>query len=741
MSQQPSLAQSSTLGMLTPADIWRIIRKRLFLIIACFIVLGLGGTGAIVAWWEWWPSYTAEAQVVVEPGQGQIPGMPQFTVQEMPSNLYVPYVKAQEQAIKNERVLQGALKKLEGEQNTYLGPNATHELYLDLQASYIPDSQNIVVSLRGRNREQTQAIVREVLNQYIEQLDTDRREGDRKRQQDLRAEHDDLQKQLQELGRKLAAQREEGNVIITDDRSSVQLAGLTELIKQLANTQGQLAEASAAWTQFQEVQKKAEQDKDPTGVLQAFPEVMEELRKDLSIKGVSEQLGHIAQSTQSLKQRLGPKHEAVVQAEALLRTAQIELQAKQAEVLGLLYQQEAAVLKSKYEQARRAQAELLDRVAEARQAAVSAAKLSAEYRAREAQYNQTQKQLNTVTEGLENMRIHTALTRPNIHITRPVIPIEPSEPRRLLYICAVLIFSILVGLGLSFMIELMDTRLRTPLEVVRQVGVPLLGSIPDLSEDERLALDTNLAMVTQTVPQSLMAEAFRQMRTNLLFASDKPIRTILVTSPNPRDGKSTVAANLAITMARGGTRVLLIEANFRRPYLARAFDIPDGVGLSNVLVGLSEVSDAIQATRIENLDMLVCGALPPSPAELLGSTTMRHLIRQVSEKYDTVIIDGAPMLVVADNYLLAEAVDGVVMVYRAGENTRGLAHRAARQVLSLRARLLGAVLNCVRATKGGYFREAYQAYYDYSGSARLTDLAPARKVARPAGADSKQPQP
>ena len=741
MSQQPSLAQSSTLGMLTPADIWRIIRKRLFLIIACFIVLGLGGSGALVAWWHWWPLYTAEAQVVVEPGQGQIPGMIQFSAPEMPSNLYVPYVKAQEQAIKNERVLQGALKKLEGEQNTYLGPNATHELYLDLQTNYITDSQNIVVSLRGRHREQIQAIVREVLNQYIDQLKTDRLETDRERQQELRLEHDDLQKQLQDLGRKLASYREESSVIITDDRGGEHLARLTALIRQLTDAQGQLAEASAAWKQFQEIQKKAEEDKDPTGVLQAFPEVMEALRKDQSIINMSDQLGRIAQNTQSLKQRLGPKHEAVVQAEALLQTAQKELQDKQSAVLGELYRQQAAVLKSKYERARGAEAELLNRVAEARQAAVSAAKLSAEYRAREDQYKQVQSNLNIVTDGLERMRISAALARPNIHITRPVIPIEPSQPVLGLYIPAVLIFSILVGLGLSFMIELMDTRLRTPLEVVRQVGVPLLGSIPDLSEDERLALDTNLALVTQTVPQSLMAEAFRQMRTNLLFASDKPIRTILVTSPNPRDGKSTVAANLAITMARGGTRVLLIEANFRRPYLARAFDIPDGVGLSNVLVGLSEVSDAIQATRIENLDVLVCGALPPSPAELLGSTTMRHLIRQVSEKYDTVIIDGAPMLVVADNYLLAEAVDGVVMVYRAGENTRGLAHRAARQVLSLRARLLGAVLNCVRATKGGYFREAYQAYYDYSGSARLTDLAPARKVARPAGADSKQPQP
>jgi capsular exopolysaccharide synthesis family protein len=217
-----------------------------------------------------------------------------------------------------------------------------------------------------------------------------------------------------------------------------------------------------------------------------------------------------------------------------------------------------------------------------------------------------------------------------------------------------------------------------------------------------------------------------------LFASDQPIKTLLVTSPNPGDGKSIVASNLAITMARGGHKVLLIETNFRRPFLARVFDLPDAVGLSNVLVGLNTAAEAIQATRVENLDVLVCGAQPPSPGELLGSLSMKQLVQDQAERYDHVIIDGAPILVVADVHLLAERVDGVLLVYRAGENTRGLALRAARQVRSLRARLLGAILNRVRATKGGYFREAFQAYYDYSGH-------PARQVAVPGPAAGASP--
>ncbi|MCX5685702.1 MAG: polysaccharide biosynthesis tyrosine autokinase, partial [Planctomycetota bacterium] len=469
-------------------------------------------------------------------------------------------------------------------------------------------------------------------------------------------------------------------------------------------------------------------------------DVMENLRRDPNILAATQQVSRAAEELQALKARFGPKNDFVVRSEAAMQTAQNDLQAKQSEALGQLFQQQAATLKSKYDRARDSEAELLSRLAEARTAALGAAKLTAEYRNREAEFNRTQTLLNTVSEGLERMRISSALAQPNIRVKNwPQLPIEPSEPRLSLYIPAIIIFSLLVGVGLSLLIEIADTRLRTPMEVIRQVGVPLLGSIPDLTEDERLAVDTNVAFVSQTTPHSLLAEAFRQARTNLLFSADRPAKSILITSPNPGDGKTTVAVNLALTMARGGSRVLLIEANFRRPSMGRIFDVPESTGLSNVLVGLASVDDAIQATRIENLDVIVCGVLPPSPAELLGSAHMRQLIQDMSQRYDQVLIDGAPMLVVADNHLMAEAVDGVILVYQAGENTKGVAQRAARQVKSLRARLMGAILNRVRATKGGYFRESYQAYYDYSAAACPTAVAPATAAAskaRPASSST-----
>ena len=737
MSQQPTVAQPASAMALTPADVWRIIRKRLWLIIACFVVFGLGGTAAVVAWWYWAPYYTAEGVIEIEPGQAQTLDLTRGYQDQIPVQLFQPYVESQARAILSPRALAAALEALKGAQTLYPGPipNATYALGEDLQVMHIVNTQNIVVTLKGTDARQVRDIVREVLKQYIDQLKADRQQADADRQQELRAERDDLRRQLDELGRKLASYRDESAVIVADERGGEYVAALNALVRQLTVSQVELAAARADWTQFQELRKQSEETKDLSAVLMAFPEVMEAMRRDPTITPLATTSARLNQELGSLEQRFGPQHETVRRIKVMAQASANDLEAKQNETLGQLIQQQAAVLKNRYDSTRGSEAELQTRVSEARAAALSAAKLTAEYRSREDEYRRVQTLLNTVLDGLERLRIGSALARPNVRVVvQPEIPLEPTEPRRVLYSLAAVLFSLLLGVGLSLLIELMDTRLRTPMQVARQVGVPMLASVPDLTEDERLSLDTNLALVSHTAPHSLLAESFRQLRTHLLFASDQPIRSLLVTSPNPGDGKSTVATNLAIAMARTGERVLLVEANFRRPILPRVFDVPDAIGLSNVLVGLNRISEAVQATAIENLDVLVGGPPPPSPAGLVGCETMRQLVDEEVKAYDRVIVDGAPMLVVADNHLVTPMLDGVIMVFRAGENTRGVAQRAVQQILSLHGRIFGAVLNRVRATKGGYFRESFQAYYDYSG-ARPNGLAPAAAPAGPTDRD------
>ena len=727
--QPPSTAISA-------ADVWRIVRKRLWLILACALVIGAGGTGGFVAWYFLAPFYTATSIIEVEPGQGQAGGRADFTQlysENIPYQLYEQYVMAQVMAIRSDRVLTAALDSLGAAQSMFRGPGAVMVLGEELRIEYVPGTQNITISLTGMQAKQIADIVREVAMQYLTEVQNQRQQVDADRQRDLRTEQEDLRRKMERTSSELAELRRQSDAVVLDARYSEELAAVTTVTRQLADVQFQLASARAAWLQFQELQKEAEEKRDLRPVLLAFPEMMDSLRTDPRVLGLSQQIGRASQDYEGLKSRFGERHDAVQSTKATLEGLQNELQTQQVAVLAELVQQQAAVLKTAYDRAREAEAELLDKVAESRAKAIQLAQNADAYAKKGEEYRRSQELYYTVTDGLERMRITSALTRPNIRIVQlPTIPTEPTEPKVILYSLAVIVFSLFVGVGVSFALEFIDTRLRMPAEVVRQVGVPLLGSIPDLSEDERLPLDTDLALVSHREPESLLAEAFRQFRTNLQFTSDQPIKSVLVTSPSPGDGKSTTAANLAIATARGGGKVLLVEANFRRPALARIFDVPDAIGLSNVLVGMNTAAEAVQATSIENLDILVGGATPPSPAELLGSETMARFIQEQENAYDLVIVDGPPILVVADCHLLAQIVRGVVLVFRANENTRGLAQRAVRTALGLKTHLLGALLNAVRATKGGYFREAYQAYYDYAGT---TSAA----IARPAAARPETP--
>jgi len=717
MSQQPTTGQP-IMGAMSAHDVLRIFRKRLWLILACFVVLGLGGTGAIITWRYVAPLYTATGIITVEPGEGGRGGeiAPVYS-EQVPFQLYTQYVMRQVMAIRSDRVLAAALENLGPNQTMFRGPDAAYRLAEKLVVQSLPESENIAVSLSGTDATQVRDIVREVTKQYIANVEDQRKAIDAVRQGDLRLERDDLGRDRDRVANELTELRRQADSVVLDERNSEEMVRLTTLARQLVDIQFELASARGAWLQFQELQKEAQDKKDLKPVLLAFPEMMQGLRQDPRVLALSQQVARLSQEVEGLKGRFGERHEAVRRGQVVFQGAQNDLEAQQNTVLVELVQQQQAVLQNNYNRARESEAELLDKVAEARSAAIRLSQRAAEYRQREDEFRRLQDLLQTVSDGLYRMRIAAALAQPNIQIAQfPSIPFEPTEPKTILYSAAAIVFSLIIGVGLSFALELMDTRIRTPAEVARQVGVPLLGSVPDLAEDDRLSLDTNLALVSYRSPESLLAEAFRQLRTNLLFTSDQPIKSVLITSPNPGDGKSTVAANIAIAMARSGNKVLLVEANFRRPALARLFDVPDALGLSNVLVGMNSASEAIQATAVENLDLLVGGATPPSPADLLGSTAMRRFLDEQKKNYDRVIVDGAPILVVADSHLLAEIVDGVILVLRANENTRGMAQRGTRMILSLKAKLLGAILNGVRATKGGYFREAYQAYYDYAGS-------------------------
>jgi protein-tyrosine kinase len=215
-------------------------------------------------------------------------------------------------------------------------------------------------------------------------------------------------------------------------------------------------------------------------------------------------------------------------------------------------------------------------------------------------------------------------------------------------------------------------------------------------------------LVAHWNPKSPIAEAYRTIRTNIQFASiDKEIKTILVTSTAPSEGKSTTAANLAIVMAQAGKKTLYIDADMRKPTGHKTFRVPNRQGLTSCLVGQSNVHGVIQSTEIENLHVITAGPIPPNPAELLASNRMKEFIRELKKEFDQIIIDSPPVLAVADATILATQVDGCILVVNAGKTNREMAIKAKQQLENVKAPMLGVVLNNKEMKGNSYY------YYYY----------------------------
>ena len=289
------------------------------------------------------------------------------------------------------------------------------------------------------------------------------------------------------------------------------------------------------------------------------------------------------------------------------------------------------------------------------------------------------------------------------------------------------VLGLLLGLGLAFLVELANDLVRTPSDVARFLRIPLLGVIPDASEDSQVRR-VELCHVVRQAPYSVTSESYRRCRTNLkLSGPPDSFKTLLVSSGMAQDGKTSMAVNLATTFVATDKKVLLIDANFRQPNLHSLFPKEQAkdsaehfdFGLSSVLMHQCTPAEAVRPSGIEGLDLIECGPLPANPAELLGSARMEELLARQRKNYDYIIIDGPPVLLVSDAKVLAGLVDATLLVFNAAATSRGAAQRTIRELKDVNARIVGCVLFAARSIKGGYFQEQFKSYRKYQKKAQL----------------------
>jgi capsular exopolysaccharide synthesis family protein len=282
-----------------------------------------------------------------------------------------------------------------------------------------------------------------------------------------------------------------------------------------------------------------------------------------------------------------------------------------------------------------------------------------------------------------------------------------------------MILGFLLSIGLSFLVEMLNDLIRTPKDVGRFLHIPLLSMIPDTAEDDQVR-GIDPCQIVRQAPYSLISESYRQLRTDLkLFTATEP-KVLLISSGSAGDGKTSVAVNLATIFVGDDKKVLLIDANFRRPSLQAIFprggygDMESkGFGLSNVLMGQCSAQDAIMPSGVDGLDIIDSGPLPSSPAELLDSKRMAEMLKEQRKNYDYIIIDSPPVLLVSDSKVLAKLADATVLVFNAAATRRGAAQRTIAQLNEVNAQIAGCVLLAARVIKGGYFEEQFRSYHEY----------------------------
>jgi capsular exopolysaccharide synthesis family protein len=285
------------------------------------------------------------------------------------------------------------------------------------------------------------------------------------------------------------------------------------------------------------------------------------------------------------------------------------------------------------------------------------------------------------------------------------------RPKKLLNILLAFLIGLAAGTGGALLLEAMDQSIKSIEDIQKILSVPLLGSVPLPKQDEKNILP---ALMTLKHPSSVVTEAYKSLRTNIMFSNpDMRKKAIVVTSAGPREGKTTVATNLATAMAHAGEKTLLVDADFRYPKLHEIFGLSRKNGITEILSGReADISSYINKTSVTGLDVLLCGAIPPNPSELLGSKSMQLLMEKLCRIYDRIIFDTPPVLAVTDAVILATVADATIFVTMSGQTYRRSAVRAIEMLNSVETKLLGIVLNAVRpADHGGY----YHYYYNYPG--------------------------
>jgi capsular exopolysaccharide synthesis family protein len=335
----------------------------------------------------------------------------------------------------------------------------------------------------------------------------------------------------------------------------------------------------------------------------------------------------------------------------------------------------------------------------------------------------------TMKQKYEESRITEAGQLGKVRILDPALVADKIKPSKKTNILLGIVLGIMMGVGIAFAKEFLDNTIKA-VEHLERKGLTILGIIPDMMGNKdgqaskviaktkspsKGGIDFRRRLITYEDPKSPVSESYRSLRTNVAYASvDKKIKSLLISSSQPGEGKSTTTANLAIAFAQLRKKTLLVDADLRKPVQHNVFGHPRGPGLSEYLIGEVESAESIiHKTKIDNLYIMTAGGLPPNPSELLGSDRMSRLIDQLEQGYDMVLFDSPPIVAVTDASMISGELDAIAIVVKAGQTEQSAVDRALDTIRNIKAPLIGAILNGANQKSLGGKYSYYYSYYNY----------------------------
>jgi succinoglycan biosynthesis transport protein ExoP len=690
----------------------RVLIRRRWLIAAVFLMV----VGGVSAWTLRQPKvYAAQTSVIIDVAA---PKFLDKEVQDVNSDSYSnywanrEYYETQHKVITSRAVAERVVEKLGLQSDAaFLGVekildeklraetmrkmDATGKLQAMIKAEPVKDSRVTMIRVEDGDANRAALLANEVADAYISENLSGKLTITENASKWLEERRDTLEKQSKSSEVALYNFKRQSDVLTNtlESQQSIVAQRLTSISTALTEVQLKIAGLKARVETINAVQKNAGND---TRWAEALPAAMGNDFVTTAKKRLSEQNLKCAELRERYLEGMPKLAECVELSKAIEKELQRELNS--------IVSAAESELKESQAKERNLQAML----AAAKTDAFDVNKKLIEFDSLKRDADNDQRLYDLVFKRLKDIELSGLLRTSNVRIldaARPTMaPVRPILENNILI--AILV-GLLGGFGLALLLELLDSSIGSQADIEERLRVSFLGVVPRIQiegpqpTDKPASASKDLYLFTH--PKSTVAEACRAVRTNLLFMSpDKPFKTMLVTSSGPQEGKSTTVISLGIAMAQSGSRILLLDTDMRRPRLHKPFGVPNDTGVSSLVVSDSKLEDAVKTTEIPNLFVLPCGPIPPNPAELLHTRAFHDLIKRLSQQYDKIILDSPPIGAVADAVVLATQVDGVLMVLKAGATHRETARRAIRSLNDVKARVFGAILNDIDASKAKY---------------------------------------